>query len=90
MDSIEVNKAIAAVLVAGIVFFVSGSIGMNLVEEKALEHSAIKIDLPAAGAPAGQPAPEQLAPIAALLARPIPRSLDASPVIRLPKAARPD
>ena len=69
MDSIEVNKAIAAVLVAGIVFFVSGSIGMNLVEEKALEHSAIKIDLPAAGAPAGQPAPEQLAPIAALLAK---------------------
>jgi cytochrome c len=69
MDSMEVNKVIAAVLVAGITYFVAGTIGMNLVDEKPLKQSAIKIDLPAAGAPAGAPAPEQLAPIAALLAK---------------------
>ena len=35
MDSMEVNKAIAAVLVAGIVFFLTGLIGVNLVNEQA-------------------------------------------------------
>ena len=31
MDSMEVNKAIAAVLVAGIAFFVTGTVGTILV-----------------------------------------------------------
>ena len=29
MDSMEINKGVAAVLVAGIVFFLTGLIGMN-------------------------------------------------------------
>ena len=34
MDSMEVNKGIAAVLVAGIAFFITGLIGDNLVREE--------------------------------------------------------
>jgi cytochrome c len=49
MDSLEVNKACAAVLVAGITFMVSGLIGDALVHPKRLETSAIKIDVPAEG-----------------------------------------
>jgi hypothetical protein len=48
MDSMEINKGVAAVLVAGIVFFLTGLIGMNLVSEKRLEKPAIAIQ----GAPA--------------------------------------
>lgn len=62
----EVNKAIAAVLVAGIVFFVSGIAGQALVRPQHLKQSAITIEVsasPVAGAP-----PEALAPIAPLLA----------------------
>ena len=69
MDSMEVNKTVAAVLVAGIAFFLTGTIGMNLVNEKPLKQTAIKIEVPEGGA-AGQPAPvAQLTPIAALLAK---------------------
>jgi cytochrome c len=67
MDSMEVNKGIAAVLVAGIAFFVAGTIGTNLVEENRLAKPAIKIEEPQAAPAAGQPAP--LVPIAALLAK---------------------
>jgi cytochrome c len=68
MDSMEVNKGIAALLVAGIAFFVTGTIGTNLVSEHRLEHPAIKIQMPEpAPAPGGAPAP--LAPIADLLAK---------------------
>jgi cytochrome c len=69
VDSIEINKAIAAVLVAGIVFFLSGTIGVVLVHEKPLKQTAIKIEVPEAAPPAGQPAAPQLAPIAPLLAK---------------------
>jgi uncharacterized membrane protein len=44
MDSMGFNKAIAAVLVAGIVFFLSGTIGVLLVHEKPLKQTAIKIE----------------------------------------------
>ncbi len=47
MDSMEINKGVAAALVAGIVFFLTGLIGMQLVNEKHLEKPAIAI----AGAP---------------------------------------
>ena len=67
MDSMEINKGLAAVLVAGIVFFLTGTIGTNLVVEKPLKQPAIKIDMPEPAASPGTPAP-QLAPIAALLA----------------------
>ncbi len=70
MDSMEINKGVAAVLVAGIVFFLSGLIGMHLVSEKQLEKPAITI----AGAAAESstptaPKPVELPPIAPLLAK---------------------
>lgn len=69
MDSMEVNKTIAAALIAGIVFFVTGTIGVNLVNETPLKQPAIKIDMPEPASPTGEPAAPQLAPIAALLAK---------------------
>ena len=33
MDSLEINKGVAAVLVAGIVFFLTGTVGTILVQE---------------------------------------------------------
>ncbi len=69
MDSMDINKTIAAVLVAGIVFFLTGTIGVNLVRETPLKQTAIKIDVPQAGPASGQPAAPQLPPIAALLAK---------------------
>jgi cytochrome c len=69
MDSMEINKGVAAVLVAGIVFFLTGLIGMQLVNEKRPEKPAFTI----AGAPAetaaGAAKPEALPPIAPLLAK---------------------
>ena len=68
MDSMEVNKAIASVLVAGIVFMLCGLIANGLVWPQHLEKPAIKIEgaaAPAGGAPKEE---EKLAPIAPLLA----------------------
>ena len=70
MDSMEINKGVAAVLVAGIVFFLTGLIGMNLVTEHRLEKPAIAIaGAPAAEAAAAAPKPAELPPIAPLLAK---------------------
>jgi cytochrome c len=69
MDSMEINKGIAAVLVAGIVFFLTGLIGMNLVDEKRLEKPAIAIQGAPAEASTEAPKPEALPPIAPLLAK---------------------
>ena len=52
MESLEVNKACAAVLVAGITFMVAGLIGDSLVHPRRLETSAIKIVVPTEGGPA--------------------------------------
>ena len=52
MDSMEVNKACAAVLVAGITFMVAGLVGDDGVHPKRLAASAIKIDMPTAAGPA--------------------------------------
>lgn len=68
MDSMEVNKGIAAVLVAGITFFLTGTVGTILVQEHHLAKPAIKIEVPET-APSGQPAAPQLTPIAPLLAK---------------------
>ncbi|WP_428541778.1 c-type cytochrome [Rhodopila sp.] len=68
MDSMEVNKGIAAVLVAGITFFLSGTVGTILIQEHHLAKPAIKIDIPQT-APSGAPAAPQLTPIAPLLAK---------------------
>lgn len=70
MDSMELNKGMAAVLIAGIVFFLFGLIGMHLVTEVRLEKPAITIPgLPEAEASGGAPKQEALPPIAALLAK---------------------
>src|SRR3978361_205242 len=50
MDSMEINKVMAAVLIAGIMFFLTGLIGMHLVSVERLEKPAIAIQ--------GAPAPE--------------------------------
>jgi cytochrome c len=68
MNSMEVNKTVAAILIAGIVFFLCGTIGMNLVSEHRLEKPAIKIDIQEAPAGGGAPAAPELPPIANLLA----------------------
>jgi cytochrome c len=70
MDSMEINKTMAALLVAGIVFFLTGLIGANLVSEKRLEKPAITIQgAPAAEPAGGAPKEEALPPIAPLLAK---------------------
>lgn len=65
MDTMQVNKVFAAVLVSGIAFFVAGRLGTVLVPDHKLAKTAIKID-PPAGLIAAAPAPE--VPLATLLA----------------------
>src|SRR5450631_2207502 len=69
MNTMEVNKLLAALLVAGITFAVAGLIGDALVHVTPLKESAIKIELPAGegAAPAGA-APEPAPPVANLMA----------------------
>jgi cytochrome c len=62
----EFNKLTAAVLVAGITFFVCGVIGQTLVHPEHLHESVIKIET--AEAPAAGAKEEALAPIGPLLA----------------------
>lgn len=68
-SSLELNKAVAAVLTAGITFMVAGIVGRMVVHPHRLEKPAIAIDTgapaPGAGAPAAPAGPE---PIEALLA----------------------
>ena len=66
MDSMEINKLAAAVLVAGIAFAVSGVISDAVVHPTRLTKAAIAIDVPQAAAPAAPAAPA--VPIATLLA----------------------
>jgi cytochrome c len=69
MDSMEVNKGIAAVLVAGIAFMIFTLISGTLVNPTQLKQSAIKIEGAAAPATGAAPAKEEpLPPIAPLLA----------------------
>ncbi len=68
MNSLEVNKIVAAVLTAGIVFFLCGSIGTLLVSETRPKQVAIKIELPTEAPKGGAPAPAAT-PIAVLLAK---------------------
>ena len=71
MDTMQVNKVVAAVLVSGIAFFVSGRLGMILVPDTELATTHYKIDMPqAAGAAA--PAPE--VPLNTLLANSDPKA----------------
>ena len=67
MDSMQVNKATAAVLVVGIAFFVTGLIGDKIVHVQPLEHSVLKFEEVAAPVAAGG-AKDELTPIGPLLA----------------------
>jgi cytochrome c len=67
MNSMDVNKAIAAVLVAGIAFMVTGFIADGLVVSENPAKPAIKIEVAQSNAPAAA-APEGPGPILALLA----------------------
>jgi cytochrome c len=69
MDSMEVNKIVASVLVAGIAFFLVGTIGVNVVTEHVPAKTAIKINVQEAAAPAAEAGPKPLPPIAPLLAK---------------------
>ena len=67
MDSMEVNKGIAAVLVVGIVFFLTGLIGDKLVTET--EPSKPALEIKGVVAPSStEAAPAPLTPISPLLA----------------------
>ncbi len=67
MDSMDVNKAVAAVLVAGIAFFITGMIGDNLVSETPPAKAPFSMQgMETAATGAAKPA--ELPPIAALLA----------------------
>ena len=65
MGTLEVNKACAAVLVAGVAFMLSSVIGDALVHPAKLEKPAIAIEAPAGSGPAEA---QQDPPVAALLA----------------------
>lgn len=70
MDSTEVNKGMAAILVAGIAYFLSGWIGATLVHDTKPEHEVLKIEGVAPAETAGEPAKaEPLPPIEPLLAK---------------------
>jgi cytochrome c len=66
--SMELNKAFAALLVAGILFMVTGIVGDALVHPKRLEQSVLQIAAPSAPAPAAAPAAPTIEPIGPLLA----------------------
>ncbi|HQT79660.1 MAG TPA: cytochrome c family protein [Rhodopila sp.] len=79
MSSMELNKGVAAVLVAGIAFFVAGTIGVNLVSEERPATPAIKIEgMPATTAESAPPKPAALPPIGPLLAKADPAAGEAT------------
>jgi cytochrome c len=68
MDSLGVNKAVGAVLVAGIAFFATGLLGDELVHVSVPAKTAIQIDVAPAAPAGGAPAPAEDQPIAVFLA----------------------
>jgi cytochrome c len=74
MDSLDVNKGIAAVLVAGIAFFVTGMIGDALVRERLPEKPVLDIAAAPEASTSGPAKPAGPAPIAPLLASADPKT----------------
>src|SRR5258708_24536574 len=68
MDSIEVAKVSAALLVAGIACFLTGVIGANIVHQERPAKPAIEIKSAEPEAAAAAPAADKLTPIGPLLA----------------------
>ena len=82
MDTMEVNKVCAAVLAAGIAFFLTGTIGTILVREIPLKEPAIKIEGAApVEATGAAPKPEELPPLAPLLAKATPADGEIHPEV---------
>ena len=77
MDSMEVNKGIAAVLVGGIAFFITGLIGDILVRETLPEKPVLNIAAAPVATGGGAPKQEPLVPIATLLASADPKAGEA-------------
>jgi cytochrome c len=70
MDSTEVNKGMAAILVAGIAFFLFGWISVTLVHDTKPEHEVLKIEGAGAADQSAGPAKEEaLTPIIPLMAK---------------------
>jgi cytochrome c len=68
MDTMEVNKGIAAVLIAGIIFFLTGLLGDHLVHQTELEKTVLAIAAapePSAGGPAAPTGPGDITPLLA-------------------------
>jgi cytochrome c len=68
MDTMEVNKVIAAVLVGGILFFLTGLLGDHLVHQTELEKTVLAIAAapePSAGGPAAPTGPGDITPLLA-------------------------
>jgi cytochrome c len=63
MNAMQVNKAVAAVLLAGITFFVAGRISSLLIPQTHLAQSAIKVAGEAAPAAAAPAAPDEPLPV---------------------------
>jgi cytochrome c len=76
MDSMEVNKGIAAVLIGGIVFFLTGLIGDSLVRERLPEKPVLNIAAAPTATGGGEAKPAGPAPIAPLLASADPKAGD--------------
>ncbi len=68
MNSTEINKAVAAVLVAGITFMVTGIIGSALVHPTRLHEPAIHVEVAAAPGAGAAPAPVVIPSVLPLLA----------------------
>jgi cytochrome c len=68
MDSMEFNKGIAALLIAGIAFFVTGTIGTILVHPQKPDRPVLNIAMPEASAGKEAAKPVELAPITPLMA----------------------
>src|SRR5579863_7895076 len=68
MDTMEVNKGIAAVLIGGIIFFLTGLLGDHLVVQTPLEKPVLAIaaaPAPTSGAPAAPAGPGDITPLLA-------------------------
>ena len=68
MNTMLVNKAVAAVLLSGITFFVAGRVASVVMPDQKLEHSAIKVATAAPAVGAGAAAAAAVVPFATLLA----------------------
>jgi cytochrome c len=74
MDSMDVNKGIAAVLVGGIAFFITGLLADVLVREKLPEKPVLNIAAAPAAPAGGQAKPAGPGPISGLLANADPKA----------------